>query len=321
MSRNQDKFCEVDTFQKIFLLSNYLKEPKAQKNWFVNKFNQCLSSIRNDVEYITKEQRIEHLKKKLKINSFPNKKNNIYLDMKKFNQRFNSRGNKYYLKKSSSKGLSKNLEDIEENSNDNSNIKNLEHEYENSKSSINRNKSVDLNTIIKFNENDNQLNFKFDLNTLPNIRQGENKNKYITNNIRNISEETDLLEKRLIKQEKKKYIRFKTKYNRLFNEYTKIKLDTDKFIDPDKDKKYKFNLNNSNGENMGNIKNVMRQISNKLKNLHQNKPSINDIINEVEQFKFKEKRLRDRLQKSHDKFDYLIKDSNMIQKRIDIKCQ
>jgi regulator of replication initiation timing len=72
---------------------------------------------------------------------------------------------------------------------------------------------------------------------------------------------------------------------------------------------------------MGNIKNVMRQISNKLKNLHQNKPSINDIINEVEQFKFKEKRLRDRLQKSHDKFDYLIKDSNMIQKRIDIKCQ
>ena len=214
----------------------------------------------------------------------------------------------------------KNLDNIEENENSISNINNIEHVYEKNNSFFPKNKSVDpyINTP---NEDPKILNLKIDLNTLPNITQVENKNKYITNYINNISEKTDLLEKKLIKQEKNKYIRFKTKYNRLFNEYSKVKLDTDQYIDPDKDKKYKFKLNDSSGETMGNVQKVMRQISNKIKNLHQNKPSMNDIINEVEQFKYKEKRLRDRLQKSHEKFDYLIKDSNMIQKRIDIKCQ
>ena len=320
MSRNHNKFSELKTFQKIFLLSNYLKESKPQKNWFANKFNQCLSSIRNDVDFITKERRLENLKKKYKGNSFSNKKNTILIDINKFNHRFNSKGNKYYLKKINSKKMIKNLDNIEENENNISNINNIEHDHEKNNSFFSKNKSVDpyINTP---NENQKLLNLKIDLNTLPNITQVENKNKYITNYINNISEKTDLLEKKLIKQEKNKYIRFKTKYNRLFNEYSKVKLDTDQYIDPDKDKKYKFKLNDSNGETMGNVQKVMRQISNKIKNLHQNKPSMNDIINEVEQFKCKEKRLRDRLQRSHEKFDYLIKDSNMIQKRIDIKCQ
>ena len=59
----------------------------------------------------------------------------------------------------------------------------------------------------------------------------------------------------------------------------------------------------------------------KIKNNQENKPSIPDIINELELFRFREKRLRDRIKKSHDKFDYLINDSNIIQKRINNKCQ
>ena len=89
MSRNHDKLFELNTFQKIFLLSNYLKESKPQKNWFANKFNECMSNIRNDVDFITKERRLEHLKRKYKGNSFSNKKNTIFLDIKKLNKILN----------------------------------------------------------------------------------------------------------------------------------------------------------------------------------------------------------------------------------------
>ena len=130
MSRNHDKLFELNTFQKIFLLSNYLKESKPQKNWFANKFNECMSNIRNDVDFITKERRLEHLKKKYKGNSFSNKKNTIFIDINKFNHRFNSKGNKYYLKKISSKKMINSLDNIEENENNISNSNNIEHNYE-----------------------------------------------------------------------------------------------------------------------------------------------------------------------------------------------
>ena len=65
----------------------------------------------------------------------------------------------------------------------------------------------------------------------------------------------------------------------------------------------------------------MKQITNKLKNKYDDKPSISDIISEVEKFKYKEKILRERTKKNHERFDYLINDSNIIQKRIDIKCR
>ena len=137
----------------------------------------------------------------------------------------------------------------------------------------------------------------------------ENKNKYIRNYINNISEKTEFLEQQLKKQENKQYIGFKSKYNRLFNEYKKVQIDLEQYIDPKRDVKYKFNLYENTGR------------PNKLKNIRTNKPSITDIIDEVEHFKLREKLLRDRIQKSHQKFDYLINDSSIIQKRIEIKCR
>ena len=116
-----------------------------------------------------------------------------------------------------------------------------------------------------------------------------------------------------------KYIGFKSKYNKLYNEHKKVQVDIDQYVNPEKDNKYKFNLYESE-EEMGNMQRIMKQILNKVKERENNKPSMSEIVNEVQKFKFKEKNLRERIKKSHQRFDYLINDSNIIQKRIDLKC-
>ena len=326
-NKKQNKSFGHNSIQTIFLLSNYLEEPKDKKNWFTGQFEKYMTTIKNDVDNITKEERFERLRKKIHLNSFSQNKK-YYLDKVKFNHMLPlSKGNKFYLKKNNSKKV---LNNLTNNSEDNSLTINVDNHYEYKNIKINNSEQntikEDIKEDTKDNSNENnKYNIKLDLNTLPNIPLIENKNKYITKYINNISEKTDNLEKKLIKQEKMKYLSFKSKYNRLFNNYKKVQVDIDQYVNPKKDKKYKFNLNEVsdqiNSEKMGNLKRVIRQISNKIKNRQQNKPSISDIINEVENFKYKEKRLRERIKKSHDKFDYLINDSNIIQKRIDIKCQ
>ena len=323
--RNTEKSCEHNSFQKIFLLSNYLEEPKVQKDWFTGKFEKYMNIIKHDVDNIMKEARYDRFRKKINSNSYSQNKNFIFSDNKKFNHFLPIiKGNKFYLKKLANKyqNLSRNNDEITKN--DSSINLDSHYEYENKTLNTNINKSVDRNInndIITKNE----FNFNLELDNLPNISRIGNKKKYITKYINNISEKTDSLEKKLIRQERMRYMGFKSKYNRLFNEYKKVQVDIDQYINPQKDKRYKFDLNNTgdeiNDKKYGGLKKIMRQISMKLKNNQENKPSIPDIINELEIFRFREKRLRDRIKKSHDKFDYLINDSNIIQKRINNKCQ
>ena len=320
--------------QKIFLISNYFEEPKNKKNWFANQLQIYIKTIRQNVYNMTKEEKYDRLKKKAhylsfstnKLNQFPYIRNTSvkYLPIKKekkiYLKQFNSN-------KKMNNSLTNNSDDISKN---NSYIFNLDNNLE----SINNktiNKTIDTDVIREYSNikslkrNKFPFNNNLDLGNLPNIQGMENKTKYIKNNLNNISEKTEMLEKKLIKQEKKKYIGFKTKYNRIYNEHKKMQIDLEQYVNPRKDNKYKFNLYQNTGDpnetKMENLKLIMRQISNKLKNRQKNKPSLSDIIDEVENFKLKEKMLRDRIQKSHEKFNYLIHDSNTIQKRIDIKCQ
>ena len=345
-SKSKEKSFGHDSFQKIFLLSSHLEEPKLQKDWFTGQLQKYMSTIKHDVDNITKEGRYDRLRKKISSNSYSQNRINVYSD-KKLNRFFQiSKGNKFNLKKFS-KFSNKYLNILPNNNNNvqeitkSDSLTNLNSRYpyeyknktvgtnindnDNDNENDNSNQSLDINN----NNNDENTKSKFNLklrlgsSTLPNIPRLGNKKKYITKYINNISNETDSLEKKLIRQERMKYIGFKSKYNRLFNEYKKVQIDIDQYVNPQKDKRYKFNLNNTGAEisDQGNITKVMRQISLKLKNKYENKPSIHDIINEVQNFKFREKRLRERIKKNHDKFDYLINDSNIIQKRIDIKCQ
>lgn len=320
--------------QKIFLISKYLEEPKEKKDWFRNQFQSYIKTIKHNVENMTKEEKYDRLKKKIHLNSFSHNKIGYFPKIKKSSiyHLQPAKDKKLYLRKYNSNqkinnSLTNNNNKSNEISKNNSSIFNSENNHD---KSINKSLDTDFykenakSQKIDKKRSKNFLGIK-NLKTLPNIKGMENKNKYIRNYINNISEKTEFLEQQLKKQENKQYIGFKSKYNRLFNEYKKVQIDLEQYIDPKRDVKYKFNLYENTGRpgdtNMGNLKKLMKQISNKLKNIRTNKPSITDIIDEVEHFKLREKLLRDRIQKSHQKFDYLINDSSIIQKRIEIKCR
>ena len=322
-----------NSFQKLFLLSTYLKEEKDQKDWFTGKFEKYILDIKNNVDNMTKEERYDRLSKKLNYNSFSKRKTVFSPEIKKtFRLKTIMKGNKFHLKKymiNKNNNLNNNSEDFA-NNNSPLSILNLDTKFDfnNKSTKINNDKDKKmfniLNSSIKILGTDNNIEcnkkvYKLNFNTLPNLPGVDNKNKYLKKNINNISEKTDLLEKKLIKQERMKYIGFKSKYNKLYNEHKKVQVDIDQYVNPEKDNKYKFNLYESE-EEMGNMQRIMKQILNKVKERENNKPSMSEIVNEVQKFKFKEKNLRERIKKSHQRFDYLINDSNIIQKRIDLKC-
>ena len=320
-SNNDEDIDKHKSFQKIFLLSNYFEEPKERKNWFNSKVENYIKTIRKDVDDIGKEGRYYSLRKRIQINPVSLSRNNPYPTIGKFTQIMPTiQGNKFYLKKLNKKKKLNFSNNIDDNSRNNYSFLNTEN-CDKKKNQTNILNSSTSPNIVKERTKKNILTLN-----LPILTGIENKDEYISQSIHKISEKTDLLERKLIKQEKMKFLGFKSKYNKLYNEHKKVQVDFDQFLNPKKDEKYKFNLNEigigKNKERIGNLKLLMRQITNKIKDKEENRPSINDIINEVNEFKFKEKRLRERIKRNHDKFDYLVNDSNIIQKRIEEKyCQ
>lgn len=331
----QKKEDKRNSFEKIFLISNLFEEPKENKNWFPSLFQNYVSTIKLGVENMNRDQRYDRLRKRMMLNSLSRNKKMFSPDFKKSNCRIGKGSNhtKYYLNKYNSNNKIKRL--LMKNNNNSDNISknnssiNIKDKKEiknqiinitnnifksNSKDYIVKTKSQDRNKFI--------LNLNMNSTTLPTIQGVGNKNKYLKTNINEISETSDLLEKKLIQQEKKKYIRFKTKYNRLITESKKNQININQYIAPKDEDKFKLSSNSgADDAKLINLKKVMRQITNKLKNRYDDKPSISDIIDEVEKFKNKEQMLRERTKRNHERFDYLINDSNIIQKRIDIKCR
>ena len=331
----QKKEDKRNSFEKIFLISNLFEEPKEKKNWFPSLFQNYVSTIKLGVENMNRDQRFDRLRKRMMLNSMSRNKKMFSPDFKKSNFRIGKGSNltKYYLNKYNSNKKIKRL--LMKNNNNSDNIS-----KNNSSINIKDNKEIKnqiiniTNNIVKSNSKDyiaknkRQDRNKFILNlnmnstTLPSIHGVGNKNKYLKTNINEISETSDLLEKKLIQQEKKKYIKFKTKYNRLITESKKNQININQYIAPKNEDKFKLSSNSGPDDaKLINLKKVMRQITNKLKNRYDDKPSISDIIDEVEKFKNKEQILRERTKRNHERFDYLINDSNIIQKRIDIKCR
>lgn len=317
----EEKTSKLNSFQKIFLISNVFEEPKDKKYWFKNQFQDYITTIKQEVDNMKRDARFARLRKRLILNSSIHKK---YYTAKKVNLGVISKVNhhKLYLKKNNS-----NDTDIPKNNSsinlDENTEKKRKNRIFNISTTSNIIKSISKDTMVEDNIiKRNQYNFKYNINltALPQITGVENKSKYLKTNIENISEKSDLLEKELMLQEKRKYIRFKSRYNLLINKAKKNKINTDQYINPQNE--YTFKLNSNKGQNeatLVNLKKVMKQISNKVRNKFEEKPTIPDIIDEVENFKIREKRLRDRITKSHEKFEYLINDSNIIQKRIDSK--
>ena len=315
----EEKTAKLDSFQKIFLISNVFEEPKDKRNWFKNQFQDCITTIKQEVDTMKRDARFARLRKRLILN--PNINHKKFFTAKKSNLALTSKinsHNRLYLKNKNSKE-----KDYPKN---NSSINLDEHNEQKLKNRVlninttNIIKSISKDIIVEDNiTGRNKDNFKYNIN-LTALPQIENKSKYLKTNIKNISEKSDILEKELMLQEKRKYLGFKSRYNILINKAKKNQINIDQYLNPQN--QYKFKLNSNKGQNevtLLNLKKVMKQISNKVKNKFEEKPTITDIIDEVQNFKNKEKRLRDRITKSHEKFKYLINDSNIIQKRINSK--
>ncbi len=71
-----DKTYGYNSFKKLFLLSNNFKEPKVQKDWFIDKYKDYISTIKTNVDNFLREENFSYFKKDFNMNSISNKKNN-----------------------------------------------------------------------------------------------------------------------------------------------------------------------------------------------------------------------------------------------------
>ena len=161
-TKSKEKSFGHDSFQKIFLLSSHLEEPKLQKDWFTGQLQKYISTIKHDVDNITKEGRFDRLRKKISSNSYSQNRISVYSD-KKLNRFFPiSKGNKFYIKKFS-KYSNKYLNILSNNNynykNNNNNIQeitksdsltNLNSRYPNNEY---KNKTLDINHNYNHNHN------------------------------------------------------------------------------------------------------------------------------------------------------------------------
>ena len=153
------------------------------------------------------------------------------------------------------------------------------------------------------------------------ISNSEEKNFYIKNhnlnqNIYNITEEGKAIEKRLIKNEKKKYFSgFKSRYKGLIKKDKKNLINVNEFINGKGDNKNNLQKNLLNKFKIVKIQNVLNQINRKIKKINQ-KEKMANIIEDVKQFHLKEKDLKDKFNKTDEKFNNLLLNSDIIRKRI-----
>ena len=137
--KKQNKSFGHNSFQKIYLLSDFLEEPKEKKNWFTGQLEKYMTTIKKDVDKIIKEERYDRLRRKIHLNSFSQTRKHMFPDINKFNHMIHlTKGNKFYLQKFSNKNLINISDDISKN---NSSIINSEKIYEYKNNNIKRNHS------------------------------------------------------------------------------------------------------------------------------------------------------------------------------------
>ena len=309
--------------ERKFLLSNYFEEfiNKNKKNSLPKQIQKYITTINKGIDTLQKEDFVDGFYNRFYYENYSKNRNqNNEVQKKEMGEfpKINSQD-----KKSKTK------------TKDKYNIKNQTNYIINNNISKNNflNKTFNINQIKEKTNNEiNELlkekrNSKFIvsrqsfLHPLDKISNTDDKNFYIknhnmNNSIYNITEESKVIEKKLYKKEKKKYFSgFKIRYRSLMKKSKNNIIDINEFINGKGGNKNNLKKNLLNKYKIIKIQNVLNQINRKIKKIN-HKEKMTDIIKDVKQFKEKEKIIKNKFEKTDEKFNNLIFDSNFIAKKI-----
>ena len=312
-----------------FILSDYFGEivNKNKKNLLPNQIKEYLTTINRGVDSLRREELLGGFYNKF-LNEYYSQNKNLNISkihhkheieefpiIKSINKKIKFKSNeKNDINKQNKTNYNIN---VKNNNNNNNNF--LNKTYNINKIKINENHHIlDLGNKKK---NDNYMRRQSFLYPYGAISNSEEKNFYIKNhnlnqNIYNITEEGKAIEKRLIKNEKKKYFSgFKSRYKGLIKKDKKNLINVNEFINGKGDNKNNLQKNLLNKFKIVKIQNVLNQINRKIKKINQ-KEKMANIIEDVKQFHLKEKDLKDKFNKTDEKFNNLLLNSDIIRKRI-----
>ena len=312
--------------QKKFLLSNYFEDVKNKNkmNMLPNQIQKYILAINKNIDALNKEDFLDGFYNKFFYEYFSPKNHHYIHSNSKYNiEKLPNIENKQLKAKSKNKYYINNI--INKKYKTNYAINNNKNNFLNKTFNINKTKykniDNDINLLFKEKKNKYNISRQSFIHPFNVISNTEDKNFYIknqdlNNSIYNITEEGKVIEKKLFNKEKKKYFpRFKTRYKGLMKKSKKYMIDMNEYINGKGGTKNNIKKNLLNKYKIIKVQTVLNQIKRKIKNIN-HKEKISDIINDVKQFQRKEKDVREKFEKTDEKFNNLITDSNLIRKRI-----
>lgn len=312
-----------DNSEKEYLLTNCFEEilNKNKKNNLIpNQIDKYIIAIQKGIDTLKSGDSLDNFYNKYYYENFSQKKiQNKIINNKEFAE-FPKIKTQY--RKSKTKPNDKN--DINKKTNYNRfsiNKNNILNKTFNI-NKIKVNNKIDIIPLTKEKRNSkNIISRQSFLNPLIKISNTDDKNFYIknhnlNNSIYNITEEGKVIEKKLYKKEKKKYFSgFKTKYKGLMKKSKHYVIDINEYINGKGGNKNKLKNNLLNKYKIIKVQNVLNQINRNIKKINY-KEKMSDIIEDIKQYKQKEKYEKDKFEKTDEKFNNLIYKSNLITKRI-----
>jgi len=317
-----------------YILTDYFGEivNKNKKNLLPNQIQKYLTAIDKGIDSLRREELLDGFYNKFLIEYYNQNKNlnNNKINHKKEIEEFPK------IKSLNKKSIIKSNEKYDINKQNKTNY-NINIKIKNNKNSNNNNnnflnKTFNINQI-KLNENHIIMNLENDKKNkyrmsrqsffypFATISSSEEKNLYIKNhnlnqNINNITEEGKAIEKKLVKNDKKKYFSgFKSRYKNLMKKDKRNIVNMNEYISGKGGNKNNLQKNLLNKYKIVKIQSVLNQINRKIKKIN-HKEKMKNIIEDVKQFQLKEKDLRDKFNRTDEKFNNLLLDSNIIRKRI-----
>ena len=309
---------------KKYILTNFFEEVnnKNNKNLLPNQIKKYTSTINNGIDELQQEDFLDGFYNKFFYENYTQNKHrhsqsstkNIISNLPeiKFNKTKSNTRSKFGIKKNINKKYKTNY-----NINNKNNF--LNKTFNKNKLKLDDNYHL-ADLFSKENKNKSNMSrqsLNYPINIMSNT---EDKNFYIKNynlntNIYNITEDGKDIERKLINKEKKKYFSgFKTRYKGLIKKSKKYVIDINEYINgKGGNKKTKKNVLNK--YKIEKIQTVLNKINKKVKSINQTK-KIKDIIEDVKQYQQKEKDVKNKFEKTEEKFNKLIIDSYNIKNRI-----